>query len=151
MKLAALKATSTFVLNNNEDKAIVKMFAETVLPMLQILNVLIEKDEDDALLSFIELAEKCPQLLRSNFNTLMEICMKAIGNPDLSDKIKFSALEIIVSYAETAPQTVRKRGTNYLVPLGMCITTPVLQFPVLNFHSTAPFPSTSYTIIAHDD
>ena len=95
------------------------MFAETVLPMLQILNVLIENDDEEPLLSFIELAEKCPQILRSNFNALMEICMKTVTNHEVSDKLKFSALEIIVSFAENAPATVRKRGSNYLVPLGM--------------------------------
>lgn len=94
------------------------MFSETVMPMLQILNVLIENDDEEPLLSFIELAEKCPQVLRSSFNPLMEICMKTITNPDVSEKLKFSALEIIVSFAENAPATVRKRGTNYLIPLG---------------------------------
>lgn len=94
------------------------MFSETVMPMLQILNVLIENDDEEPLLSFIELAEKCPQVLRSSFNALMEICMKTITNPDVSEKLKFSALEIIVSFAENAPATFRKRGTNYLIPLG---------------------------------
>lgn len=93
------------------------MFAETVMPMLQILNVLIENDDDEPLLSFIELAEKCPQVLRSSFNPLMEICMKTITNADVSEKLKYSALEIVISYAENAPATVRKRGTSYLIPL----------------------------------
>lgn len=86
--------------------------------MLQILNTLIENDDEEPLLSFIELAEKCPQILRSNFTSLMEICMKTIGNQELSDKLRFSALEIIVSYAENAPSTVRKRGTGFLFSLG---------------------------------
>ncbi len=118
VKLAALKATTSFILINSDDKAILKLFAETVIPMLQVLNVLVENDDDEPLLCFIELAEKCPQVLRSSFNPLMEICMKTITNADVSEKIKFSALEIIVSFAENAPATVRKRGTNYLIPLG---------------------------------
>lgn len=117
VKLAALKATTSFILINSDDKAILKLFAETVIPMLQVLNVLVENDDDEPLLCFIELAEKCPQVLRSSFNPLMEICMKTITNADVSEKIKFSALEIIVSFAENAPATVRKRGTNYLIPL----------------------------------
>lgn len=119
VKLAALKATASFILINNEDNAIIRLFTENILPMLKIMNDLIEKEEEEPLLSFIELAEKCPQILRSNFNSLMEICMKTIGNSESSDKLKFSALEIIVSYAENAPPTVRKRGAAYLNPLSM--------------------------------
>lgn len=119
VKLAALKATASFILINNEDNAIIRLFTENILPMLKIMNDLIEKEEEEPLLSFIELAEKCPQILRSNFNSLMEICMKTIGNSELPDKLKFSALEIIVSYAENAPPTVRKRGAAYLNPLSM--------------------------------
>lgn len=117
VKLAALKATASFILINNEDNAIIRLFTENILPMLKIMNDLIEKEEEEPLLSFIELAEKCPQILRSNFNSLMEICMKTIGNSESPDKLKFSALEIIVSYAENAPPTVRKRGAAYLNPL----------------------------------
>ena len=82
VKLAALKATISFILLNSEDKAIVKAMGDTVMPMLQITNAIIENDDDQPLLSLIELAEKCPQILRSNFNLLMDICMKIITNKE---------------------------------------------------------------------
>ncbi|OTF78453.1 hypothetical protein BLA29_005156 [Euroglyphus maynei] len=117
VKLAALKATISFILINCEDKTIVKIMSDTILPMLQITNAVIENDDDQPLLSLIELAEKCPQILRSNFNLLMEICMKIIANKDCSESLRHSAIELVVSFAENAAGTFRKRGSSYLIPL----------------------------------
>lgn len=117
IKLAALKATSSFIIINNTDKAILKLMSDTILPMLQIMNKHAENSED-TLLSFIELAEKAPQVLRPHFNPLMEVCMKIMTNNDLMDNIRHSSIEIVVTYAENAAATFRKRGSNYLVQLG---------------------------------
>lgn len=90
--------------------------SDTIMPMLQILNQQGETSED-TLLSFIDITEKVPQILRPNFNLLMEVCMKIITNNDLEESIRHSAIEIIVTYAESAAGTFRKRGANYLPQL----------------------------------
>ena len=117
VKLAALKATISFILGNSEDKTIIKIMSDTILPMLQITNAVIENDDNQPLLSLIELTEKCPQILRPNFNLLMEICMKIITNKDCSENLRHSAIELVVSFAENAAGTFRKRGSSYLIPL----------------------------------
>ena len=139
---AALKATTAFILVNSEDKSIVKFMSETILPMLQIMNVLVEQDEDQPFLSFIELAEKCTPILRPHFTSLMDICMKTITNNEYSDNLRHAALEIIISYSESAASTFRKRGTNYLIPLGMSISCSLnlsytKQYFFLSSHSAS--------------
>lgn len=146
VKLAALKATISFILINCEDKTIVKIMSDTILPMLQITNAVIENDDDQPLLSLIELAEKCPQILRSNFNLLMEICMKIIANKDCSESLRHSAIELVVSFAENAAGTFRKRGSSYLIPLGMFLRKLINIFQMDSFFSTlSSFP------ISNDD
>lgn len=119
--MEALKATISFITFNSGDKAIVKLMTETVFPMLKITSLVIENDDDQPLISLIELAERCPQILRSNFNGLLEICLKVITNNENSEKLRHSAIELVVTYAENAAPTFRKRGKNFLDPLGNLI------------------------------
>ena len=87
--------------------------------MLHVMSTCIDNESDDTpLKAFIDLSEKCPQILRSQFETLVELCLKTIADREKSDSWRHLALEVIISLSENAPSTVRKRGAPYLSTLG---------------------------------
>lgn len=116
VRSAAVKATASFALAHSEEKHIVKQLHETVPHMINFLQttMLMEVHCDAALNSFVELAEKCPQLLRHQFDPLVQLCLRAIVDKNVPEERKHLALEVIVSLAESIPATFRKRGANYL-------------------------------------
>ena len=88
--------------------------SDCILPMLHVMSHCIDNESDDSpLKAFIEMAEKCPQILRPQFESLVEVCLKTISNGEKSDSFRHLALEIIISLAENAASTVRKRGAPY--------------------------------------
>lgn len=120
VKACAVKATSSFILCHESEKSIVKHMSDCILPMLHVMSMCIDKESDDSpLKSFIELSEKCPQILRPQFEPLVELCLKTMANKENSDTYRHLALEILISLSENAASTVRKRGTPYLPTLGI--------------------------------
>lgn len=118
IRCCAVKACTAFILCHENEKSIIKHMSDCILPMLQVMAVTIEQESNDSpLYSFIDLSEKCPQILRSQFEPLVELCLKTLSNPEKADSWKHLALEIIISLAENAPSTVRKRGQPYLSTL----------------------------------
>ncbi|KAI7692873.1 Importin-5 [Sarcoptes scabiei] len=117
VKLSSIKALTAFIQYNYEDKSILKSMDEPIMLVLQITNVLTDCDNEQPLLSLIELAEKCPMVLKKNFNPMMQLCMKLITNQEYSPKIRHSAIEIVVCFAENAPATFRKQGSSFFIPL----------------------------------
>jgi hypothetical protein len=114
-----VKAASAFILCHETENTIIKHMSDCILPMMRVMSDCIDNESDDSpLKSFIELSEKCPQILRPHFEPLIELCMKTISNTERTDSWRHLALEIIISLAENAPSTVRKRGAPYLSTLG---------------------------------
>ena len=74
---------------------------------------------DTVLKSLIDLAEKCPQFLRSQFDALLQLCLKSIGDNEIIEIRKHLCIELLISMAENAPSTIRKRGAPYLGQLVM--------------------------------
>lgn len=115
--MLALKAATSFILLNYENKAVVKAMAGTLDPLLHVLNVSIELDEKDPMMSFIELVEKVPSFVRVRYDVLVGICMRTATSDKYDESLRHSAIEVIIAYSESAPATFRKRGNAYLVPL----------------------------------
>lgn len=114
-----MKATTAFILAHEGEKAVLKQMNDCINPMIHVLAKCVEDEEDDTVLkSFVDLVEKCPQMLRPQFQPLVELCLKVISDTEKGESWRHLALEIIVSLAENAPSTVRKRGAAYLQPLG---------------------------------
>lgn len=117
VRTAAVKATSSFVLAHVDEKQVVKQLQETIPHCIQLVasTLLLEGGHcDQALNSLCELADKCPQILRPQFDPLMQLCVKALSEKSVPENRRHLALEIIISMAESAPSTVRKRGVAYL-------------------------------------
>jgi hypothetical protein len=117
VRTAAVKATASFILAHADEKAIIRQLQECIAPIIQLVaaTILLDSDHcDQALSSLVELAEKTPQLLRPNFDPLIQFCIMGISDKNVPDSRRHSALEVIVSMSEAAPATVRKRGSQYL-------------------------------------
>ncbi|RWS30151.1 importin-5-like protein [Leptotrombidium deliense] len=117
VRSAAVKATSSFILCHDQEKVIIKHMSDCVMPIIEIIKVTMKSEGehcDIVLKSVVDIAEKCPQFLRYQFNTLIELCLSALQDPSILEARKHLCIEIIISMAETAPSTIRKRGTPYL-------------------------------------
>ncbi|RWS08235.1 importin-5-like protein [Dinothrombium tinctorium] len=117
VRTAAVKATSSFILCHDQEKHIIKHMSDCVLPIIEIIKVTMKTESehcDNVLKAVVDIAEKCPQFLRYQFNTLIELCLSAVQDPNILEARKHLCIEIIISMAETAPSTIRKRGTPYL-------------------------------------
>ena len=120
VRTAAVKAATSFVLAHADEKSIVKHLQECSLPIIQLVSGTIMSDTDHcdtAMNSLVELAEKCPQLLRPQFDALIQLCISAINEASVSESRKHLAIEIVVSMSEAAPATMRKRGAPYLAQI----------------------------------
>ena len=117
VRMVAVRATAAFALAHADEKAILKTLQDTALPMIHFVAATIMSDEDHcttALNALVEMAEKTPIVLRGQFDPLMQLCIRGINEPDVEESRRHLCLEIIVSMAEAAPATVRKRGSQYL-------------------------------------
>lgn len=89
--------------------------------MIQLIVLTISSEEehcDTILKAMAEIAEKCPQFLRSRTEDLIRLCLEAFKGVNIMDTRKHLCIEMIISLAENAPQTIRKRGAPYLGQLG---------------------------------
>ena len=122
VKIAAVKATSSFLLAHEDEKVIIRQLSDCILPLVQTVGFCIDQDNEELVLKcLIDLTEKCAQLLRPQFEQIIEICLKALSNESKLDSVKHLVLEVIISLAENAPSTFRKRGMKYFQPIGKLI------------------------------
>ncbi|KAG7160960.1 Importin-5-like 1 [Homarus americanus] len=111
----AVKATAAFILLHDNEPNIQKNFADLLPQFLQIIANSIQVGEDDALLKcLVDLAESCPKFLRPQVETILQLAIKALPDPNVGDSWKHLLLETIVTLAETAPAMVRKAGAKYM-------------------------------------
>lgn len=86
--------------------------------MVHVIAQSVDKQEDDALLKvLIDIAESAPKFLRSQLETIFEMCMKMFSNEKMDDPWRQLALEVMVTLSETAPAMVRKVSHKYITPL----------------------------------
>lgn len=90
-------------------------FFPLIPDLLNILPPLKESDESEelskAFLSLIELAEMCPKMFKSLFNNLVKFSISVVADKELSDQVRQNALELMVTFAEYAPNMCKKDPT----------------------------------------
>ncbi|CAL1533984.1 unnamed protein product [Lymnaea stagnalis] len=105
----AVKATTAFVVNNDKELGILNHFKDLLPLLIQGIADSISAQEDDSLLKcLIELSENVPKFLRSQLETVIELCLRVVSDANLDDTWRQLALEVIVTMSETAPAMVRK-------------------------------------------
>lgn len=121
VRTSAAKAVAAFILCYDNEKVVIKHMSDCLLPTIQLIAVTISLEDehcDIILKSMSDIAEKCPQYLRCQFDALIQLCLKALEGSDILESRKHLCIEIIISLAENAPATIRKRGAPYLGQLG---------------------------------
>lgn len=106
VRLAALDASNSFIHTFTEQPARGEL--QTLLPnMLEVIaNCLNIKDEDNAqnaLKSFIEIAEMDASFIKPFVNIIIDAMIKIIQAKDLKDSTKQLASEFLVTYIENKP------------------------------------------------
>ncbi|XP_076324305.1 importin-5-like isoform X2 [Tachypleus tridentatus] len=118
VRLAAVRATTAFLLAHEKEHNIQKHLADCLPPLLQVLQQSLEQQNEDFVLkSFIDLAESCPRFLRSQLDPLLQICLKIISETKMTDSWRQLALEVIVTLSETAPAMMRKLASKHIAQL----------------------------------
>lgn len=118
VKLAALKATTSFILINEKDKVLFKKFEDCILPIFEIVVKTVQDESDDAALkSLVEVAEKNPQYLRPQMEPLFQMCLNIASQESKPASMRHLAIEALISTAENIPATIRKRAKQFLEPL----------------------------------
>ncbi|XP_013780072.1 importin-5-like [Limulus polyphemus] len=118
VRLAAVRATTAFLLAHEKEHNIQKHMVDCLLPLLQVLQQSLEQQNEDFVLkSFVDLAESCPRFLRSQLDLLLQICLKIISETKMADSWRHLALEIIVTLSETAPAMMRKLASKHITQL----------------------------------
>ena len=83
--------------------------APDLLNILPPLKEIPGADElSSAFLSLIELAEICPKMFKSMFNHLLKFSVSMIADKELSDQVRQNALELMATFADSAPNTCKK-------------------------------------------
>lgn len=81
-------------------------------PLLNVLPPLLaEKNSEElteALTSLIELASEHPKMFKDSFTHLVQYAISVIKETDLEDDARQAALELLVTFAEGAPNQCRK-------------------------------------------
>ncbi|CAG0896808.1 unnamed protein product [Darwinula stevensoni] len=112
VQLVATKALSAFLLDNEEDTRTMAAFGDALPLMLNVVGKSIyNPEEDDTMLKcLIDIAESIPKYLRPQALPVMEMCIKILADPEITDPTRHLALEVVVTLCETAPGMVRKLG-----------------------------------------
>ncbi|KAL2013974.1 hypothetical protein VTN00DRAFT_1499 [Thermoascus crustaceus] len=113
VRIAAMEAFSSFF--RSIPKKSQSKFFPLIPDLLNILPPLKESDESEelskAFLSLIELAEICPKMFKSLFNNLVKFSISVVADKELSDQVRQNALELMVTFAEYAPNMCKKDPT----------------------------------------
>ncbi|KAF8458280.1 armadillo-type protein [Kalaharituber pfeilii] len=110
VRIAAIEAFSSFF------RSIKKDVQKQFWPLLpEILNVLpIIKDAQDSdnlsktLVALIDLADIAPLMFKSLFPQVVKFGISIVQDKDLSDQARQSALELLVTFADNAPNMCKK-------------------------------------------
>ncbi|KAG0255635.1 hypothetical protein BG011_004999 [Mortierella polycephala] len=110
VRLAATKAVVSFMLDTNHGTR--SALAGLMPMMLETLNALMTaKDESsllEGLVAMIELAEHSPRVFKYVTITLLPFMLGIIKKKELQDQIRTSALELLLTLAESTSNFIRK-------------------------------------------
>ncbi|KAJ1961863.1 importin subunit beta-3 [Dipsacomyces acuminosporus] len=129
VRLAALQAAVAYILSAEEKQR--TALAAMVPQMLSVLEPLLQdKDEAslvDALSALIEPAEESPKLFRSVLGSLITFATTIGKNEELENATRQTAIELLITLAESAPGMCRKNAQfcQSLVPVCMHLMSTI--------------------------
>ncbi|KAJ0407950.1 hypothetical protein ATCC90586_006322 [Pythium insidiosum] len=124
VQIASLKAASSFLLTLEKQQEVVA-FAIIVSPMLRILQVLMQNEDDatlrDVLSSLVQITEVHPKFFRGSLDDVARAMLCIAAAQNLDGETRELALEFLLSLCEYAGGMVRKSAfiVQSVVPLAM--------------------------------
>lgn len=98
VRTAAVRAFVAFVCDNEENDHVVRQLSQLIPDVIQVCqHVLTTEDDDDVPIQCLsDLASSVPKALTPYLDTISELCLSTINNPEKDESYKNSALEVMV-------------------------------------------------------
>lgn len=110
VQLAAMEAFAAFF--RSIRKGAQKGFHSLLGQILNVLVPLKERQDSDnlskALVALIDLAEISPVMFKPMFNAVVKFGISVVQDKDLGDQTRQNALELLATFADTAPNMCKK-------------------------------------------
>ena len=110
MRISAIEAFSAFFRSVPRD--VQKQFWSLLPEILNVLPVLKSQQDSDnlskILVALIDLADTAPLMFKSLFPQVVKFGISIVQDKDLSDTARQSALELLVTFADNAPNMCKK-------------------------------------------
>ncbi|KAH9376489.1 hypothetical protein HPB48_006574 [Haemaphysalis longicornis] len=104
---AAVTLCSLLIENYNTDGAW-QVLADSVTAMIRYLASCLERPCEERLLAcFVELAGRCPELLKPHLDDLVDLCLQVIGDRAAPDIWRHQCMETVVALSESSPVLMR--------------------------------------------
>lgn len=112
-------STSSLIISNASNKECIKKLSNFAPHLVETLRTVSEEStKDDICQHLIEVAEEAPLSLRPAITQLLQICVTTMTESDgLESDVRFSALELVVTLIENAPQMIKKRASIFIKPI----------------------------------
>lgn len=112
-------ATCSLILCNNANKECIKKLSTFAVPLVEILRTMgDESAKEEVCQHLIEVAEEAPTVFRPAIPQLLQTCINIMTESSgLESEVRYSALELVVSLIESAPNMIKKRAVTYIKPI----------------------------------
>ncbi|ORZ27705.1 importin subunit beta-3, partial [Lobosporangium transversale] len=119
VRLAATKSAASFMLDtdHNTRNALMPLMPFVLDTLNSLMTVKDEAGLVEGLGVVIELAENSPRLFRHVLMTMVPFMLLIIKNKSFGDQPRQSALELLLTIAECAPNLIRKSAPDFTVTL----------------------------------
>ncbi|CAJ0587881.1 unnamed protein product, partial [Mesorhabditis spiculigera] len=119
VRSSAVKAYSAFLCDNEENDKVIKGLVPFIGQVLKICqHIVATEDEDDVpLQSVADLVTTIPKPLGPHINDIITFSLQTVNNAETNEIFRHSALEILASLCEAAPNMVKKRAQAHISPI----------------------------------
>jgi hypothetical protein len=111
-----VRAYVSFVCENEENDSVVRALSELIPAVIEVCKYVVHNnDEDDVPLQCLgDLATSVPKLLVPHLNDVFTLCIATINDAEKDDSYRQSSLEVMISFSESSPNVMRKKGVSYV-------------------------------------
>ncbi|CAI4225451.1 unnamed protein product [Auanema sp. JU1783] len=116
VRSAATKAFVSFLTFNEDDDKLVKGFSSDVPAILEVCSHVVstEEDDDGPLQALADLVSTTPKVVIPHIDAIVVLCSKIIENAEVDECYRNSAMEVLTSLCETAPNSIKKRAPHVI-------------------------------------
>lgn len=115
IRIQATKALCSFLMQHEKELQIQNHFQSTLPQMIQVLETSISQClADDLLKAFIDLCESSSKFIRHQLSSVIQLCLKTLGNNDVDDDTKHLVLEVIVILCQSNGPMMRKASQSFI-------------------------------------